>query len=156
MRQAVVLARQKDETKFGENVLTVGDSGHNLSFMTLPTARPLSARIAAAVSSHPILRRAIASSLYVEMLAAPDAIGTASDWRALSRLLLDCEIGLYPRPHMVPPVAGDMDRALEFSAMSRDAHNRGAMMRVRCDGAARRSGRRMPRVIDATWTEVRS
>lgn len=156
MRQAVVLARQKDETKFGENVLTVGDSGHNLSFMTLPTARPLSARIAAAVSSHPILRRAIASSLYVEMLAAPDAIGTAADWRALSRVLLDCEIELYPKPHMVPSVAGDMGRALEFSALSRDAHNRGVMMRLRCEQAALRAGKRVPRVIDAVCREVRS
>jgi hypothetical protein len=133
-------------------------SGFGTSFvsMTPPTYRSLAARIAAAAFAHPILRRALVSALYAEMLRAPDAIGTAADWRALSRVLLDCEIELYGRPHMVPPEAGDILRALEFSALSRDAHNRGVMMRLRVERAALRSGRRVPRVIDATCTEVQS
>lgn len=123
--------------------------------MTPPTTARLSARIAAASSAHPILRRALVSRLYAEMLLAPDAIGTAADWRALSRVLLDCEIEMYGKPHMVPPVAGDIHRALEFAGLSRDAHNRSVMMRVRVERAALRGGRRVPRVIDATCTEVR-
>ena len=127
-----------------------------MASMTLPTASRISARIAAAAASHPILRRALASQLHAEMLGAEDSLSTAADWRALARLLLDCEIGLYPRPHMVPPVAGDMDRALVFSGLGRDAHNRGVMMCVRCERAALRAGRakRVPRVIDAVCVEV--
>ncbi len=125
--------------------------------MTLPnaSARPtIAARIAAALRSHPILRRAVAPALHAEMLGLEDSLGTAADWRALSRVLLDCEIELYPCPDMVPRVAGDMVRALEFAELSRDAHNRGVMMRLRVERAALRSRKQAPRVIDAVCTEV--
>ena len=127
----------------------------SLSSMTLPTSSTLSARIAAASAAHPILRRAFASQLYAEMAKLPDSIGLAADWRALSRLLLACEVELYPRPHTVPPVAGDMDRALEFAEMGRKAYNHSVLMGVRVKGKAMRKGKRAPRVIDATC-EVRS
>lgn len=134
-------------------VLRLSGGETSLSPMTIalsPAPRaPLSARIAAALSLHPILRRAAAQALHAAMLRLPDSIGTAANWRALSSVLLECEIELYPRPHMVPPVAGDIGRALEFSALARDAHNRGVMMRMRCERDALRSGRRVPRVIEA-------
>lgn len=119
------------------------------------SARPgIAARIAAALSLHPVLRRATAQALHAEMSRLDDSMGTAADWRALSSLLRECEIELYPRPHMVPPVAGDIDRAMQFGALATDAWNRGTMMRLRVERDAIRRGRRVPRVIDAVCVEV--
>lgn len=120
--------------------------------MPLPS---ISSRIRAASSAHPILRRALASRLHAEMSELPDSLGLADAWRALGRVLLNCEVELYPRRHATPPQAGDMDRALEFAEMYRDAHNRGVMMRLRCEQQARRT-RRAPRVIEVEGVEVRS
>lgn len=114
----------------------------------------LSARIAGALSLPSILRRAVALSLHAEMLGLADTMGTAADWRALARLLRECSLELFPRPHMVPPVDGDYDRAFAFGALADDAWNRSTMMRVRIERDALREGRRVPRVIEATCTEV--
>lgn len=84
----------------------------------------------------------------------PDSVGTAADWKALGRLLRECSIDLYPRPHMVPPVAGDIHRAMEFSKLADQAWNCGTMMRLRCERDALRAGRRVPRIIDAACVEV--
>ncbi len=113
----------------------------------MPLPSTLSARIRAASDSHPILRRALASQLYAEMAKLPDSLGLAADWRAIGRVLIACEVELY---------ADDMDRAREFFALGRDAHNRSVLMGVRCKGAALRAGRRVPRVIEATCVEVAS
>lgn len=116
----------------------------------LHTKLALSARIAAAASLPSILRRAVVQALRAEMVELSDSLSLAGDWKALGRLLRDCEIELYPHP----PVAGDMERALAFSALADDAWNRGTMMRVRVERDALRSQRRRPRVIDAAYTEV--
>lgn len=83
------------------------------------------------------------------MTLLPDSIGTAADWRALGRLLRACEVDLY-----ATKTVADFDRALEFSALSNDAHNKGVLMRVRVERDAIRRGRRVPRIIDAACREV--
>jgi hypothetical protein len=118
--------------------------------MTLPTAsaRPaLAARIAAASTSHPILRRAIAPALYAEMRGLADSLDVADSWRALSKVLTDCEVEL---------ASSDMDRAMDFGELSRKANNYGVLMGVRCKRAALRAGRRVPRIIETACTEVAS
>ena len=122
--------------------------------MPLPT--PLCDRIRATFPLSPILRRAVAAALHAELTTAGDSLANASNWKLLASLLHECEVELYPRPHMVPPGAGDLDRALEFSALADDAHSRAVMMRVRCERDALRATRRTHRIIDAVCVEVAS
>lgn len=85
---------------------------------------PLADRIQAAYKLELADRRVAALSLLHAMLVAgaPATIDAALSWRAIGCLLADCSIDLYPRPHLNPPVAGDLPRADYFWSLSATAH----------------------------------
>lgn len=85
---------------------------------------PLCDRIQSAYHLDPASRRITALALLHAMLVAgsPATVAAALSWRALGCLLGDCSIGLHPRPHLVPPVAGDLPRADYFWSLSSSAH----------------------------------